>query len=83
MRSLHLPLLVLWVLRANDVDVFAALSSHALAAIAQLLDGTAHLHSTDLLGAHSLRRRVCRCDAELLERSGERLSLRATCERRA
>lgn len=71
MRSLHLPLLVLRVLRANDVDVFTTLSPHTLAAITELLDRAAHLHSPDLLGAHSLRRRVCRCDAELLEGSGE------------
>ena len=77
----YLPLLVLRVLRANDVDIFATLSPHALAAIAQLLDRAAHLHSSDLLGAHSLRRGVRRCDAELLKRSGERLGLRAACER--
>ena len=83
MRSLHLPLLVLRVLRASDVDIFASLPPHALAAIAQFLDRAADLHSSDLLNAHSLRRGVCRCDAELPERRGEALSLRATCERRA
>jgi hypothetical protein len=83
MRSLHLPLLVLRVLRANDVDIFSALSPNTLAAIAQFLDRAADLHSSDLLGAHSLRRGVCRCDAELPERRGETLSLRAACKRRA
>jgi hypothetical protein len=70
MRILHLPLLVLRVLGANDVDIFATLSPHTLAAITQLLDRAAHLHSSDLL-AHSLGRRVRRCDAELFERSGD------------
>jgi hypothetical protein len=82
MRNLNLPLLVLRVLRANDVDIFSTLSPHTLAAITQLLDRAAHLHSSDLL-AHGLRRGVCRCDAELLERRSNGLSLRATCERRA
>ena len=71
MDILHLPLLVLRVLRANDVDIFASLPPHALAAITKLLDRAAHLHSSDLLGANSLRCGVCRCDAELLERRGD------------
>lgn len=74
---------MLGVLRANDVDVFAALSPHALAAITQLLDRTAHLHAPDLLCAHKLRRMACGFDAEVLEYGGERLSLRAARERRA
>jgi hypothetical protein len=69
MRGFHLPLLVLRVLRANDVDIFATLSPHALTAIAQLLDRAADLHPSDLLGANSLRRGVCRCEVECLERS--------------
>ena len=44
-----LPLLVLRVLAADNVDIFAALSPHTLAALAQLLDTAPHLHTTYLL----------------------------------
>ena len=79
----HIPLLMLGVLRANNVHVFASLSPHALAAITQLLDRAAHFHSADLLRAHELRERAGRLHAELLEGRCERLGLRAACERRA
>jgi hypothetical protein len=49
-----LPLLVLWVLAADNVDIFAALSPHTLAALAQLLDTTPHLHTAHLLLSGSL-----------------------------
>ena len=63
----HIPLLVLGILRANNVHVFASLSPHALAAITQLLDRAAHFHSADLLCAHELRERAGRLHGEFLE----------------
>ena len=74
---------MLRILATDNIHIPPPLASHALTPIAQFLDRAADLHSSDLLNAHSLRRGVCRCDAELPERRGEALSLRATCERRA
>lgn len=45
----HSPLLVLGVLRANDVHIAPLLPAHALASVTQLLDRAAHLHASCLL----------------------------------
>lgn len=50
-------MLMLWVLAADDVHVFAALPPDTLAAIAQLLHAAPHLHAAHLL--LSERTRCC------------------------
>jgi hypothetical protein len=44
---------MLRVLTANNVHVAPLLAPHALAPIAQLLDGAAHLHAARLLPSNS------------------------------
>lgn len=45
----HSPLFMLGILAADDVDILPALAPHALAAVAELLNGAAHLHASDML----------------------------------
>lgn len=58
----HIPLLMLWILAANDVYVFPTLSPHALAAVAKFLDRAPDFHTADLLSSDDPR---CLCGLDL------------------
>ena len=45
----RLPLLMLRILAANDIDIFPAFPPYALAAIAEFLHGAADFHPSNLL----------------------------------
>jgi len=44
----NLPLLMLWILAANDINITALLPPHTLAPVTQLLDRTANFHAARL-----------------------------------
>jgi len=52
-RKIGLPLLMLRVLRANNIHIAPLLPPHTLAPVTQLLDRAAHLHAARLLHQRS------------------------------